>query len=105
MPHRHHRHRLDPDVVRSTVIGVVAIAAVYTYFLIFAEFAFLENARRVLSERYLGLLMALLGTGGIIGSLAAARRFNPVEGPRLLAAGFVGCVIAAALALVAINIF
>lgn len=59
---------------RSRFGAFAAILAVYVYFLIFAEFALLELARPALAAREFKLFMAVLGAGGIAGSLLAARR-------------------------------
>ncbi len=80
------------------VAAIVAIAATYGYFLLFAEFAFLQLATRELGAGLaLCLLLGVLGAGGITGSLlaAGASGLNP---RRALAAGFGGCAMAAALA-------
>lgn len=80
---------------------ILAVAAVYVYFLIFAEFALIENLRDVVGENGLQPLMAALGLAGIGGSLAAAKWFDPGRGSRQLVAGFTGCGGAAGLSLLA----
>jgi cytochrome c oxidase cbb3-type subunit 2 len=85
----------------SILAGVTAITAVYIYFLLFAEFAFLEHARRGLGESGVTALMVTMGLAGIGGSLVSARRFRPTTGGSQLAAGFVGCAVAALLSLFA----
>ncbi|MEO0054094.1 MAG: hypothetical protein RLZZ50_41, partial [Verrucomicrobiota bacterium] len=76
------------------------IAATYVYFLIFAEFAFLELARPVVGDGpRLRLVMGALGVGGAAGSVLAARFFKRTEwGPRL-AGWLLGCALAALAAL------
>lgn len=84
------------------VRAVLLVAAVYVYFLIFAEFAFIELARPVVGDGDgLRVVMGALGAGGAVGSGLAAFYFSrPAWGPRLagwLAAG----AVAAATALLA----
>ena len=90
---------LRPD---SMVAAVTAIAATYGYFLLFAEFAFLELAKPLFGgELALRPLLAVLGAGGMIGSLLAARNFSLARFRPALAGGFMVCAGSAALALVA----
>lgn len=94
-----------PDRTRTkdALASILAIAAVYVYFLIFAEFAFIENLRGVVQDAGLKPLMAALGVAGIAGSLAAAKWFSSARGQRQLTAGFAGCALAAGLSLAAQN--
>lgn len=93
----------DPLRAKDAFAGILAIAAVYVYFLIFAEFAFIENMRAVVHEGGLKLMMAALGLAGIAGSIIAAKQFDPASGSRQLAVGFGGCTLAAGLSLLANN--
>ncbi|HEY0968046.1 MAG TPA: cbb3-type cytochrome c oxidase subunit II [Opitutaceae bacterium] len=88
---------------RSALIAaVVAIAATYFYFLIFAEFAFIELLRPVAgSSTRLRFFMLLLGLGGVAGSLLAAWRFRLDRFQRTLATAFRACAAAAAFVLLA----
>ena len=90
---------------RSALIAaVVAIAATYFYFLIFAEFAFVELVRPVAgTDTRLRLYLTLLGVGGIAGSLLAAWRFRLDRFPRQLATAFRACGAAAAFVLLALG--
>jgi len=99
-PHRHH-HRFDRAVFVSVFAAVSAIASVYIYFLLFAEFAFLELARETIKNVNLTALMAAMGLAGVSGSLAAARWYSSEKGTSLLSRGFVACAIAAGASLVA----
>ena len=54
--------------------SIATIAATYIYFLIFAEFAFLEFAAASLTPAQMEPLMGALGSGGVAGSLLAAAR-------------------------------
>ena len=86
---------------RSAVAcAVVAIAATYVYFLLFAEFALVELALP-LAEGRLRWLLGALGVGGVTGSLLAARSFRFERYTRSVAHGFRACGVAAVLALLA----
>lgn len=75
------------------------VAATYGYFLLFAEFAFLELVRTgTAGEASLRIVMGALGAGGIAGSLAAMWRFGPGNFVRRLAWSYAACALAAALA-------
>jgi mono/diheme cytochrome c family protein len=79
--------------------AVGAVAATYFYFLIFAEFAWLELARALAAEAdRLRIVMAALGAGGVLGAVAAGRWFRRGRRRRMLAWGFRACAAAAALA-------
>lgn len=80
--------------------AVVVIAATYGYFLIFAEFAFLELLRAKVGEAGLRPAMGALGAAGVAGSLLAAWRFRPGDYARALQWGALACAIAAGVACV-----
>lgn len=81
---------------RQAWLATALVAATYGYFLIYAEFAFLELARPVASDgEGLRMVMGALGAGGVAGSLFAAR-----EKVRL-AGWLLGCALAAIAALIA----
>lgn len=76
--------------------AVALVAATYGYFLIHAEFAFLELARPVAGDGTgLRVVMGALGAGGVAGSLLAAC------GRTRLGDWLLGCALAAVAALVA----
>ena len=78
--------------------AILAIAATYGYFLLFAEFALLELAKPLFGgERAMRPLLGLLGGAGIIGSALAAWRFRIAAFREQLMAGFVGCAVSAAI--------
>ena len=80
-------------------LGTGAVAATYGYFLLFAEFAFLELARAGLpGEPALQVVMGALGAGGVAGSVAAWRWFAPGNFARRLAWSYAACAAVAALA-------
>jgi cytochrome c oxidase cbb3-type subunit 2 len=86
-----------PAPVRP-LAAIVAIAATYVFFLLFAEFALLHLLEAAAPEpAALRAGLALLGTGGICGSLLAA--FVPTRHLRReIAGGFLGCATGATLA-------
>lgn len=75
------------------------VAAVYVYFLLFAGFSFVESVRAVLgtagAERP---ILALLGAGGVCGSLLGARLGQRVGPHYVLQIGLTGCALCAAAA-------
>lgn len=91
----------DRPTVRgaSFWLGAGAVAATYGYFLLFAEFAFLELARSgEHGEPALQVIMGALGAGGIAGSVAATWRFTPDGFVRRLVWSYAACAGVAALA-------
>ena len=94
--------RLDPKTLGA---AVVTVAATYIYFLIFAQFGFLQSAQAALGSGpdTVHPLMGVMGLAGIAASLGAAYRFDVAEARHRLALGFAGCACAAAGALVARN--
>ena len=86
-----------PAPVRP-LAAIVAIAATYVFFLLFAEFALLHLMEAASPEpAVLRAGLALLGAGGVCGSLLAA--FVPTRRLRHeIALGFLGCAAAATLA-------
>jgi cytochrome c oxidase cbb3-type subunit 2 len=79
--------------------AMLTVAATYFYFLIFAEFAFLELANNVArTTGSLRLLMLGLGAGGVIGAAIAAWGFRTSRAPALLAWTLRACAISAAFA-------
>lgn len=87
---------------RSWWAAVAAIAATYVYFLIFAEFAFLELVRAVAPER-LRLVMTGLGAGGVAGAVLAARSFAPERQRAQLAWMLRACALSAGIAVAMTN--
>ena len=58
------------EAMKKMLPGILCIAAVYFYFLIFAQFSFLSLLEsRALSESSLKLVMGMMALGGIAGSL------------------------------------
>ncbi|SDR98236.1 hypothetical protein [Opitutus sp. GAS368] len=78
----------------KTIVGaVITVAAVYAYFLIFAQFGFLRAVQAGLGEG-VGVvrpIMAVMGLAGVAGSVLAARVFKEARGRSLLAAGLGVC--------------
>lgn len=75
--------------------AVIAIAALYTHFLIFGEFAFLEVARPAVPANAFPHILGTLGLGGIGGSLLCAAVFRSRYGHWLASIGYAGCAAAA----------
>lgn len=78
--------------------AVTTVAAVYVYFLIFAQFGFLKavNAAWEDAGGVVDSILAGMGLAGIAGSVIAARIFSPARGQRLMATGWILCALAAA---------
>jgi cbb3-type cytochrome oxidase cytochrome c subunit len=82
--------------------AILVIAATYFYFLIFAEFAFLELAREVApTAGKLRLIMLGLGIGGVLGGVGAAFCFHSRRGHTLLAWALRACAASGLVALTA----
>ncbi len=89
---------------RATAAAVLVVAATYVYFLLFAEFALLRLAAPLAGRGgSLRAVMAVLGAGGVAGSVVAARTFRVERFRRTLAAGFLATAVAAGLALLAVR--
>ncbi len=88
---------------RSLVTATVVVGAVYTYFLVFAQFGFLHALPAVLGDKHpwLRLIMGFMATAGIAGGFFAAKVYTDKNGRPFLRAGFVIAALAAALTWVA----
>lgn len=97
-----------PQGARPSVLegwqGILFVAATYVYFLIFAQFGFLERLARLgIRQAALPVVMGAMATGGIGMSLLAPRsRLWNCPSCRLQT-GFIGCALAAAWSLFALN--
>lgn len=90
--------------VRSWWAAVLATAATYFYFLLFAEFAFLKLAEtHARSAGSLRLVMAALGLGGVAGAVGAALAFGEGRARAQLTWAFRACALSGAIALAASN--
>lgn len=93
-----------PSPVRSWWAAVLATAATYFYFLLFAEFAFLKLAEtHAPSTGSLRLIMAALGIGGVVGAVGAALAFGERHARAQLTWAFRACALSGAIALAASN--
>lgn len=82
--------------------GILAVAATYAFFLLFAQFAFLDILRlRLGGEREVEGALAAMGFSGLAASLGAARLLRRVAARRLLASGFAACAASTLVALAA----
>jgi hypothetical protein len=83
---------------KTCAAAALTVAAAYIYFLIFAQFGFLQAVQAAFGEggKMVRPLMATMGLAGIAGSIIAARNFAGAASRRVLLGGFVGCGLAAA---------
>ena len=91
---------------KANLNAVITVAAVYVYFLIFAQFGFLKAVHAALGEG-IGVIrpiLAVMGFAGVAGSVLAARIYAERNGARQIMAGFGVCVVAAAGSLGADNL-
>ncbi|HEX7861191.1 MAG TPA: cbb3-type cytochrome c oxidase subunit II [Verrucomicrobiae bacterium] len=80
---------------RQFTAGVLLIFAVYFYFLIFAQFAFLELVRAVdNSEVHIKTVMAAMAIGGLAGSFTVPL-FSTAQLRNVLRIAFLGCSLVA----------
>lgn len=77
------------------VAAVVMIAATYGYFLIFAQFAFLELLTKAVGADGLRAAMGAMAVAGVTGSLLAAWRFRAESYAGALRGGAAMCAVAA----------
>lgn len=93
---------LFPSSGPAASAAVLAVAATYVDFLLFAQFGFLGllQERRIDDGDLRGIL-ASMGLGGVAGSLLAARLFRNSPPKRLLLIGFLGSGAAALLSTIA----
>lgn len=69
---------------------MVAVAATYTYFLVFAQFGFLQAVQRVAGadDAMLRPIMGVMGLGGILGSAGSAWLFDRKRARALILTGY-----------------
>jgi cbb3-type cytochrome oxidase cytochrome c subunit len=92
-------------LLSSRSAAILGIAATYFFFLLFAEFAFLELASAVApTPGLMRLVMAGLGAGGIAGAAGAAKIFSRLKPGSLLAWAFRGCAASGLIAIIAPNL-
>lgn len=89
-----------PRMNRRVIAALLATAATYFYFLLFAEFAFLELASQLVGNAAgLRVVMGVLGCAGVAGGIAAAATFSNKRGDVHLRWAFRLCAGAALVAL------
>ncbi len=94
-------HSLQRDVP-----GILAVAATYVYFLLFAQFAFLSLLHeRLAATHQVERAMAAMGIAGFLVSLAVAALLEIHHPRRLLAVGFAGCATTAMVSLLATGLW
>ncbi|MBI2813792.1 MAG: hypothetical protein HYX71_05875 [Opitutae bacterium] len=91
---------------KTNLNAVITVAAVYLFFLIFAQFGFLKAVQAALGEgiEVIRPILAVMGLAGVAGSVLAARICSERNGARQIMAGFGVCVVAAAGSLGADNL-
>ena len=96
------REEFRPSL-RTLIATVIAVAATYFYFLIFAQFGFLQTVQARAGEdgTLLRPLMAVMGLCGIAGSFVVARIYAVQRGRRLMLGGFIASGLAAQLSVMA----
>lgn len=77
--------------LRADLPGILAVAATYVYFLLFAQFAFLEILQDRLSTEQVQGAMGAMGVAGLLASLATGRLLGRAASHVVLAAGFMLC--------------
>lgn len=93
---------VNTPALRSWLAAMLATAATYIYFLIFAEFAFLELAQAIVpTPDRMRWLMLALGGGGVTGAVLGAGVFKLSRQRALLAWAFRACAVSALAALFA----
>lgn len=75
------------------ILGVLLVSATYFYFLIFAQFAFLEVVKSNLGLNPITLVMSVMGLSGMVGSLVSAKLLRKFGLFSLLQAGVFLCAI------------
>lgn len=84
----------------APVRAVLAVAATYVYFLLYAQFGFLKLLQeRLASEAQIQPVMVAMGVAGLVASLAAAVLLRRVDPRKLLATGYAGAGLTAVAAL------
>ncbi len=92
--------------LRHDVPGILAVAATYVYFLLFAQFAFLDLLHeRLDATPQVERAMAAMGIAGFLLSLATAGLLAAHRPRRLLTIGFAGCAATAMASLLATGIW
>ncbi len=76
--------------------GVMAIAAAYVYFLLYAQFGFVSYLKRYFADPlYTEKCMGAMGLGGLLFSLLTPYLLRRVKPARLLALALIGCAASA----------
>ena len=73
------------------IAGIIAVAATYFYFLLFAQFAFLEIVKSKLTFEILTPIMAAMGISGILSSFLTGRLIDKDSNWNLVPIGFIIC--------------
>lgn len=85
---------------RSSIGLILAVAGVYSYFLLFAQFALLERIKSVTGEgATLKAILALMVMGGVAAGFLAARKGRPLQWMSMALIGCAGVAFIASLTL------
>lgn len=79
----------------NTLYGVLSITFCYIFFLIFAQFSFLDLIRDIHGEAAINGIMAVMGLSGILFSLLSIILLNKYNGAILIKIGFFFCSLSA----------
>jgi cytochrome c oxidase cbb3-type subunit 2 len=85
----------------GTARAVLAVVATYGYFLLWAQFGFLEHLRAALTSAQVQGAMGAMGVAGLLTSFTAAAALKHHPPQRFLRASFVACAASAVVALAA----
>ena len=86
--------------MNTAAAGVVAIAATYIYFLLYAQFGFVSYLKLFFRDPlYTEQSMGFMGLGGLLFSVVTAMLLRRVDSRRLLLVALAGCAAAALLTL------
>jgi cytochrome c oxidase cbb3-type subunit 2 len=95
----------DRSTLQSGWRGIALVAITYVYFLIFAQFAFLQRLEDLgLAQTGLRSVMGAMAAGGMLVSWFAYRAFVSWSVALRMQLGFAGCALGALLTLVPLNI-
>ncbi|MBL4575429.1 MAG: hypothetical protein JKY51_04920, partial [Opitutaceae bacterium] len=82
----------------APVKAAILVGCTFFYFLIFAQFGFLHRLAEIDPEKkLLEIAMLMMGLGGVLGTIGAARRFNIKTAKSWLVASFITCGVTASL--------
>jgi cbb3-type cytochrome c oxidase subunit II len=81
------------------MIGIILVIITYFYFLLFAQFAFLEILKQAIGISMVRSVMVFMGGAGFVTSLFLPRFLSPANNEKFLNSGLLICSLAAILSL------